>query len=835
MIRTSSVRGFLRRTVCGCLAAFLFLGTAANALAANYTASNADEMESSWAAASSNSDTHNYIEVTNDIDMSGRTLVADPNKWYNVQSEDGYDLSDVRIDGGDDGGTVYIRTDITSHEGAALTVGGDVVVNVIGDISTTSTELDDGNNPVVEVYDDAIVAINGDVTAAEAGITVSNSRLTVVGDVTLKSEGEDYNNFVVDAYNSTVNINGDVKTEELGILAMENSNVTVEGDVTLVAKGELDMNNAAVTANSDSTIHVTGNVTSGEGGLTANDAKIIVDKNVNVEGASSFVSDATGEIHGSFNNVPAEANSDLMSGVMVWDSTLTIDNGLKTTYLDILNNSNASIYVDLGADYVSIGGDGQNDASTLIANDIDSDVYAAGSSFTKAIGSVRGHVTACEKATMEVIGSVKSYDVFDDAVLSIRNTNYNTGAAAPETIVSPESTEDDFVVLCKTYKKGSELYDYTSSLMQANHEARNDILDELGWGDAFLVSLFDRYGVNLDTLDLPRAMMDTTFVVINPTTQKAIDNADFVSGYHVKLYKENLHEILTSAEAQATNIPISKKDVKTTAKIIKSFHSVANNADGFLSPDQLAVFTQYASSDGLDINEAMKFLLEFDFITEIDSSAKSFAQRLVDMYDLCENLKSAGKTLEAIEFLMDSAEFIDYWASNYESQIAILDDMIYNQPMNAELAVAAITLRGEYYDKFSGTMLKLVDKGKEEAVKQLKKSSPLLVIVDAAIDLTGLLTGATAYSEEVMDATALFDIVPQMQINFESAVMRIQKGDTSEEAITTAKNAHALLVGSLKRLCSAATKVCEDPDVVAKYENILQQLENNTEFETLNF
>ena len=184
---------------------------------------------------------------------------------------------------------------------------------------------------------------------------------------------------------------------------------------------------------------------------------------------------------------------------------------------------------------------------------------------------------------------------------------------------------------------------------------------------------------------------------------------------------------------------------------------------------------------------------------------------------------------------MDSAEFIDYWASNYESQIAILDDMIYNQPMNAELAVAAITLRGEYYDKFSGTMLKLVDKGKEEAVKQLKKSSPLLVIVDAAIDLTGLLTGATAYSEEVMDATALFDIVPQMQINFESAVMRVQKGDTSEEAITTAKNAHALLVGSLKRLCSAATKVCEDPDVVAKYENILQQLENNTDFEMLNF
>ena len=319
MNRNSSIWQYLRRTICFALALLLLFSVPSTVLAATYTASNAEEMESSWAAASSNEDDYNFIEITNDIDLSGTTLVAETHKWYYVESQDDadYELSNVRIDGGDDGGVVYIKTDVTSEEGAALTVGGDVVVNVIGDVSTTSQETDDGNNPVIEVYDDASVTVNGDVTAAEAGIIVSDSRITVTGDVTLTSEGDDYNNFVIDAYNSTVTVNGDVQTEELGILAMEESDVTINGDVELISKDEVDMHNAALTSNSDSKIYVTGDVTSEEGGLTANDARIIVDGNVDVEGQSAFVSDSIGLIKGSYTATPSEDNLDPNNGVWV--------------------------------------------------------------------------------------------------------------------------------------------------------------------------------------------------------------------------------------------------------------------------------------------------------------------------------------------------------------------------------------------------------------------------------------------------------------------------------------------------------------------------------------
>ena len=826
---------FLRRVICICLALLLFGITPVEILAATYTAGTADEMESSWAAASSNTDTENYIHITDDIDMEGRILEVESRKRYHVQSQNNEDhtLSNVRLDGGDDGGVVYIRTDVTSSEGAALTVGGDVTLNVIGDVTTTSSEKDDGNNPVVEVYDEARVTINGDVSSEEAGISVSNSSLIVTGDVTLKSEGDDYNNFVVDAYKSDVQIKGDVTSEELGILAMEKSTVTVDGNVSIISKDVVDMNNNAIIANSNSSVLVTGDVYSEEGGLAANDAQLTVKGNVDVEGVSSFVSDSTGLIKGSYTATPSESNTDPNSGVWVWDSSLTIDKGLTTTDLAITNGSTGDIGVHITADSVSVGTEYTNDPSKLYTNDINGNLYAAGTSTTQVIGDVNGHITAVENAKVTVLGKVDSHAVYDNAVLSIRNTNVNTGTAAPETIVSPESSEDTFATLCKAYGQGSALYEYTSSLMQARSDARYDILDELNLGDAVLVSLFDRYGISLDTLDLPRVMMNTTFIVINPITQEAIANADVVSGYHVQLYKETLHEIMTSTEMQSENLAISKDEVKSTVKLIKAVCNIGSNASELLSKEQLAVFNQYTSSDGLELDEALKFLLEFDFITEIDASAKATAQRMVDMFNLCESLKSAGKAIDAIEFLMDSAEFIDYWTSIYESQIAILDDMIYNQPMNAELAIAAIQLREEYFDKFAGTLLKLIDKGKEEVVKELKKFLPLLIIVDGAIDLTGLVTGATQYSKEVMEATALFDIVPQMQINFENAIARIQQGDTSEEALLNAENAHALLVESLKRLCEAAIEICDD-DVAAKYQNILNQLETNPDYTALN-
>ena len=108
MIRNAFNRYFLRRTLSFSLALILIFSVPATVMAATYTASNTDEMVSSWAAASDNTDTENFIQITDNIDLSGHILEVESQKRYHVQSQDNgdYALSNVHLNGGDDGGVV---------------------------------------------------------------------------------------------------------------------------------------------------------------------------------------------------------------------------------------------------------------------------------------------------------------------------------------------------------------------------------------------------------------------------------------------------------------------------------------------------------------------------------------------------------------------------------------------------------------------------------------------------------------------------------------------------------------------------------------------------------
>ena len=363
--------GIFRRSICSVLALLLIASVPLSALAADYTVSNGDELYNSWNSANSNSDKSNSFYMTNDIHMD-TTLIANEGKTYTISSADGgdYELSHVGIKSQTSGGgTVIINADVTGTDEAALTVVGAAVVAVNGDVTTTSQTTASGNHVAIEAAHGANVTINGDVSAAEAGIYANGGNIMVRGDVTLSSEGDNYNNHVIDAeYASNIVITGDVTTEEIGILSMDGSTVVVYGDLTLESTGNVDVNNSVISA-SEGTVQVKGNVTSEEGGITAYKGSVTVGKDLIVDSGENAHPTAvsannqstvgiSGTLISSGNGIDAALSSNVTvnGGMIVNNSALNVDKSTVTIIGDvtsddsslITNGSNVKIYGDFG-------------------------------------------------------------------------------------------------------------------------------------------------------------------------------------------------------------------------------------------------------------------------------------------------------------------------------------------------------------------------------------------------------------------------------------------------------------------------------------------------------
>ena len=345
----------LRRTVCGGAALLIAVSVPLEALSAEFTVGTSDALANSWSEASQNADTSNSFYITNDIDMNSYTLQAEADKKYTVSSASGgdYELSNVRIEGS--GSRVTLNTDITAQDSTALTVLGDMDVTVRGDIIQTSATTANGNYVAAEAANGAELIIEGNVTMAEAGLSATNGAITVRGDVTLKSEGDDtYNNYVIDAdMDSTVIVRGDVVTEELGVLAMRDSTVVVYGDLTQESTGNIDVNSSVISA-SEGTVQVNGNVSSEEGGITAYKSSVSVGKDLVVD---------AGE-----NACPTAVSANNHSSVKVGGTLISSGNGIET-----MNSSSVTVN-----DGMIVDGSALNvDKSTVtITGDVTSEDYS---------------------------------------------------------------------------------------------------------------------------------------------------------------------------------------------------------------------------------------------------------------------------------------------------------------------------------------------------------------------------------------------------------------------------------------------------------------------------
>ena len=900
----------LRRTVCGGAALLIAVSVPLEALSAEFTVGTSDELANSWSEASQNADTSNSFYITNDIDMNSYTLQAEADKKYTVSSASGgdYELSNVRIEGS--GGRVNLNTDITAQDSTALTVLGDMDVTVRGDIIQTSATTANGNYVAAEAANGAELIIEGNVTMAEAGLSATNGSITVRGDVTLKSEGDDtYNNYVIDAdMDSTVIVRGDVVTEELGVLAMRDSTVVVYGDLTQESTGNIDVNSSVISA-SEGTVQVNGNVSSEEGGITAYKSSVSVGKDLVVDAGENACPTAVsannhssvkvgGTLISSGNGIETMNSSSVTvnDGMIVDGSALNVDKSTVTItgdvtsedYSLITNGSTVKIYGDFGlnpnenegvygelvvsggstlymgsetmleadaahvlenstldaalinADAVSVGVSGNSkDTSKFdaFANSADTNIGAltTGGKSTSIIKGSAGDIYATENSYVEVWLDAKSVTRTGNArvITNVANTTPETYLPAPDPndYAVGNTTANTIIALCQSYTTNSTLQKQTSELRSLLTDVSVDISNELNGGSALWTSIFDHENINITSYMDGRDQYQEFYhnENYNVDSKIAFAQADEVNTYLVSMFKNNLAQAMVDlSNSDERWKEKGGEDAKILAKILASTSKLEDASGAVLSAAEKDYLSKIADANGyISGPKMLDFLQKFGYFKDGDPNSVLRAQQLSRSYNklgpymqdaqLFAKLAKAGVTL---------LDLLEYNMADYSSHIIVLDEILATQELSPEMYAAAVELRVSMENKALGSLEKILNQLKKDSVGAIKKLvfAPL-EIGQAVLDIAGLITGGSKDAQDLQNGAALAIMAPQLLESFESSILKVQNGDTSEEAVQMVYMNYMMTRRAIANMCDIMTNIGNWKQE-KEYKAILAKLES---------
>ena len=903
--------GIFRRSICSVLALLLIASVPLSALAADYTVSNGDELYNSWNSANSNSDKSNSFYMTNDIHMD-TTLIANEGKTYTISSADGgdYELSHVGIKSQTSGGgTVIINTDVTGTDEAALTVVGAAVVAVNGDVTTTSQTTASGNHVAVEAAYGANVTINGDVSAAEAGIYANGGNIMVRGDVTLSSECDNYNNHVIDAeYASNIVVTGDVTTEEIGILSMDGSTVVVYGDLTLESTGNVDVNNSVISA-SEGTVQVKGNVTSEEGGITSYKGSVTVGKDLIVDAGENAHPTAVsannhssvkvgGTLISSGNGIETMNSSSVTvnDGMIVDSSALNVDKSTVTItgdvtsedYSLITNGSTVKIYGDFGlnpnenegvygelvvsggstlymgnetmleadaahvlenstldaahinADAVSVGVSGNSkDTSKFdaFANSADTNIgtLTTGGKSTSIIKGSAGDIYATENSYVEVWLDAKSVTRTGNArvITNVANTTPKNYLPEPDPndYAVGNTTANTIIALCQSYTTNSTLQKQTSELRSLLTDVSVDISNELNGGSALWTSIFDHENINITSYLDGRDQYQEFYhnENYNVDSKIAFAQADEVNTYLVSMFKNNLAQAMVDlSNSDERWKEKGGEDAKILAKILASTSKLEDASGAVLSAAEKDYLSKIADANGyISGPKMLDFLREFGYFKDGDPNSVLWAQQLSRSYNklgpymqdaqLFAKLAKAGVTL---------LDLLEYNMADYSSHIIVLDEILATQELSPEMYAAAVELRVSMENKALGSLEKILNQLKKDSVGAIKKLvfAPL-EIGQAVLDIAGLITGGSKDAQDLQNGAALAIMAPQLLESFESSILKVQNGDTSEEAVQMVYMNYMMTRRAIANMCDIMTNIGNWKQE-KEYKAILAKLES---------
>ena len=221
----------------------------------------------------------------------------------------------------------------------------------------------------------------------------------------------------------------------------------------------------------------------------------------------------------------------------------------------------------------------------------------------------------------------------------------------------------------------------------------------------------------------------------------------------------------------------------------------------------------------------LKFLRDFGYYTEDDPGSVLRAQQLSRSYgEISEFMQDAAVIAKAMKAGVVISDLVEYIITDYSNQLIILEQMLENEALSAEMKMAILELRTEIQDKRAGAFERIANQIKKDAAGMLKDQWGPLSAGQAVIDILGLVTGGTKDAEDLQNGAALTIMTPQLLQAFEASIQKVQDGDTSEEAVRQVYMNYTVLRRSLINMCDVMTNI-GDRKQEKEYKEILKKLE----------
>lgn len=311
--------------------------------------------------------------------------------------------------------------------------------------------------------------------------------------------------------------------------------------------------------------------------------------------------------------------------------------------------------------------------------------------------------------------------------------------------------------------------------------------------------------------------------------------------YKVALYKEYLAKTLDStldskkpySLTTATSADAYKVTKGTTSALSDLFAYEIGAAEEELS-EELKNFLKKHLDDGiLNEGEAREYLILSGNFGEEEQGIEEAAKQLTKGYKHLSGLETAldtvGDAVSIVEKVKLAGDFCEYWVTDYAQQEILLDDLVdtlSDSGADMELLVAAKELQEEYEDKQSGTFDKAYATLIDEGIGAVKSSFPPLAITETCISLAGTLTGADDQVEALETGLAMQGICKQALEDYEDAVIAVNKGDTSEEAVSRVLTTFEIARQSLISYYGAMVTLAETQEEENTYATELTKLKN---------
>lgn len=310
--------------------------------------------------------------------------------------------------------------------------------------------------------------------------------------------------------------------------------------------------------------------------------------------------------------------------------------------------------------------------------------------------------------------------------------------------------------------------------------------------------------------------------------------------YQIMLYKKYLAKTLDKTLDSENPFLISKLTKTDAYKVAKETKSVLsdlmdytlNQENSKLSEEVRQFLGTHLKNGILTEREAREYLILSGQFEEgehgIADAAKQIAKGCKHLQKMDAVLNASGKVFKAADKARKMGEFIEYWVDDYAQQEVLLDDMVDNlteSGADAELMVAAEELRQEYADKLSGTFDKMYSQLVDKGIGAVKSAFPPLGIAESCISLAGMLTGTGDRVDALETGLAMQGICKQTMADFENAVIAVNQGDTSGEALSRVMTTYELARQSMVTFYEAMLDLADTDAEKRVYEAELKKLE----------